>query len=162
MKIDKERLLPFIIMGLAAAVALVPAILYAQGTVYGKGVSIKEATPVSSIYDDPSSYVGNKVSVEGLIVDVCTRRGCWMSIAGDRPFETLRIKVTDGEMVFPITARGSRALVEGEVQEIRMTKEEALSFAKHQAEESGKKFDPSSVTGPTVLYQIFATGAVIQ
>lgn len=149
-------------MGLAAALALIPAIIYAQETVYGKGTTAQETTAISAIYDDPSSYVGKTVKVEGLIVDVCSRRGCWMSIASDRAFETLRIKVADGEIVFPITARGSKAVVQGKVQEIRMSREQALEFAKHQAQESGKKFDPSTVTGPTVLYQIYATGAVIK
>lgn len=162
MNIDKERYLPFIIMGLAAAIALIPAILYAQGTIYGQAPTVQETVPISAIYDNPSNYVGKTVKVEGLIVEVCSRRGCWMSLASDRPFETLRIKVADGEIVFPVTARGSRAAVQGKVQEIRMTMEQALEFGKHQARESGKKFDPSTVEGPTVLYQIYATGAVIQ
>ena len=162
LNIDKERFIPFIIMGLAAALALIPAILFAAETVYGKGTTLKETTAISAIYDNPSNFVGNTIKVEGLIVDVCSRRGCWMSLASDRAFETLRIKVADGEIVFPITARGSKAVVQGKVQEIRMSKEQALEFAKHQAQESGKKFDPSTVTGPTVLYQIYATGAVIQ
>jgi len=161
-KTIKEKSIVFIIVGIAAALAMLPAILYAQGTVYGKGAAMGETTPISAIYDDPSNYVGKTVQVEGLIVDVCSRRGCWMSIAGDRAFETLRIKVADGEIVFPITARGSKAVVQGKVQEIRMTRDQAMEFAKHQAQESGKPFDPSSVTGPTVLYQIWATGAVIQ
>ncbi len=160
--IDKTKLVPFILLGLAAALALFPAIIYASQDIFGQGVSLEETTAVSAIYDNPSRYVGKTVKVEGLIVDVCSRRGCWMSLASDRPFETLRIKVADGEIVFPITARGRRAAVQGKVQEIRMSREEALEFAKHQAQESGKPFDPASVTGPTVLYQVFATGAVIE
>ena len=162
MNLDKERYIPFIIMGLAATLALIPAILYAAQTVYGKGTTITETTAISAIYDNPVRYVGKTVKVEGLIADVCSRRGCWMSITSDRAFETLRIKVADGEIVFPITARGSKAAVQGKVQEIRMSQEQALEFARHQAQESGKKFDPSTVKGPTVLYQIYATGAVIQ
>jgi len=132
------------------------------GTPYGKGVSMQETIPISRIYDDPGTYVGKTVKVQGLIVDVCSTRGCWMSIASDRAFETLRIKVTDGVIVFPITARGKRASVQGQVQEISMTREQAIEFKKHQAEESGKPFDPASVTGAVKLYQIRATGAVIQ
>jgi hypothetical protein len=132
------------------------------GTPYGKGVNLQETTPISRIYDDPGTYVGKTVKVEGLIVDVCSTRGCWMSIASDRAFETLRIKVADGEIVFPITARGKRSVVQGRVQEISMTRDQAIEYKKHQAEESGKPFDPASVTGPVKYYQIRATGAVIQ
>ena len=162
MSIDRERFIPFIVMGVIAALALIPVILYAQETVYGQTPDINDTTLISAIYETPASYVGKTIKVEGLIVDVCSRRGCWMSIASDRAFETLRIKVADGEIVFPITARGQKAVVQGKVQEIRMTQEQAYDFARHQAQESGKKFDPSTVTGPTVLYQIYATGAVIQ
>jgi len=160
-KTIKEKSIAFIIVGLAALLAMVPAILYAQGTVYGKGTTAGDTTLISAIYDAPSEYVGKTVKVQGLIVDVCSRRGCWMSVASDRAFETLRIKVADGEIVFPITARGKKASVQGKVQEISMTKDQAMEFAKHQAQESGKPFDPTLVTGPVKLYQIWATGAVI-
>ena len=162
MNIDRERLIQFFIIGFAAALTLIPAILYAAQTVYGESPSLKETIKISNIYDDPSAYVGKTVKVEGLVVDVCSRRGCWMSLASDRAFETLRIKVADGAIIFPITARGRKATVQGKVQEIRMSREQALAFAEHQAQESGKKFDPSTITGPTVLYQIYATGAVIR
>ena len=39
--------------------------------------------------------------------------------------------------------------------------EEAKAVFAHQAEESGKTFDPSTVTGPVTLYQIRAAGAVV-
>ena len=39
--------------------------------------------------------------------------------------------------------------------------EEAVARAKEEAEEKGKAFDPASVKGPTTVYQIQGTGAVI-
>jgi len=146
---------------LVVAVTLAAPGTVSAETIYGKGVGNKEAVAISTIYDDPASYVGKSVTVEGLIVDVCSRRGCWMSLASDRAFETLRVKVADGEIVFPITARGKNAVVQGKIQEIKMTMEQAIEFKKHQAQESGKPFDPATVTGPVTLYQIYATGAVI-
>jgi hypothetical protein len=146
---------------LVVAVTLAAPGIVSAETIYGKGVGNKEAVAISAIYDDPASYVGKSVTVEGLIVDVCSRRGCWMSLTSDRAFETLRVKVADGEIVFPITARGKKAAVQGKIQEIKMTMEQAIEFKKHQAQESGKPFDPATVTGPVTLYQIYATGAVI-
>ena len=140
---------------------LLPGLVTA-GTTYGMGVGNDDTVAISAIYDDPANYVGKSVKVEGLIVDVCSRRGCWMSLASDRAFETLRVKVTDGEIVFPITARGKRAVVQGKVQEIKMTMEQAIEFKRHQAQESGKPFDPASVTGPVTLYQVYATGAIVE
>jgi response regulator RpfG family c-di-GMP phosphodiesterase len=53
------------------------------------------------------------------------------------------------------------ALVEGKVYKIELTQEEAIEYFEHIAEESGKEFDPSTVTGPVTLYQIKGLGAEI-
>jgi hypothetical protein len=42
-----------------------------------------------------------------------------------------------------------------------MTKEQVIAARKHQAEESGKKFDSATVTSGETVYQIAGTGAVI-
>ena len=128
---------------------------------YGRPVSSGETTQVSAILDDGAAYVGKEVKVEGMIVGVCARRGCWMELAGDRQHEKIRIKVDDGVMVFPLSARGKKALVEGRVEAVSMSAEEARSFYAHQAEEKGTSFDPASVSRPVTFYQIRATGAVI-
>ena len=57
---------------------------------------------------------------------------------------------------------GKNVLVEGTVYEIKMTKEQALEQAKHEAEEHGTEFDPASVKGPLTIYQIKGLGAVIK
>ncbi|MCS7052665.1 MAG: hypothetical protein NZM09_02900, partial [Ignavibacterium sp.] len=62
----------------------------------------------------------------------------------------------------PISAKGSNALVEGTVYKIELTKEEAIKYFEHLAEESGKEFDPESVTGPMTIYQIRGIGAEIE
>ncbi|TAK54294.1 MAG: DUF4920 domain-containing protein, partial [Bacteroidetes bacterium] len=80
---------------------------------YGKPLTLKKATPVSAIMEAPSKYNGQKLLVEGTIVDVCEKRGCWIDIAGDKEFESLRFKVEDGVMTFPVAAKGKKARVEG-------------------------------------------------
>jgi hypothetical protein len=72
------------------------------------------------------------------------------------------VKVEDGVIVFPMSARGHRAVVEGVVEEVSLTLEEAIEQAKHHAEEQGLEFDPESVTGPTTYYQLRGIGAVIE
>lgn len=130
--------------------------------VYGRGVSLSEVTPVSAIFDNPAEYVGKKVLIEGLIVEVCVARGCWIYLTGDRPFEKIRVKVTDGEIVFPVAAQGHKAKVEGIVQEIRRSREEVIAWRRHLAEEKGASFDPATVTGPEVTYRLRGLGAVIE
>ncbi len=133
-----------------------------DGKKYGKEVTLKNVTKISEIMASPKDFIGKKVLVEGLIIDVCNKRGCWMEIASDKEFEKIKIKVKDGEIVFPVEVKGKTALVEGEVYEINLTKEEAIEYAEHVAEEQGKKFDPSTVTGPMTFYQIKGIGAEIK
>ncbi len=141
-----------------AALAAAPAF---AATKYGKGVS--EATPVklSDLMAKPDDFVGKVVKVEGLITEVCPKRGCWINVAGDKEFQTIRIKVEDGVIVFPMTDKGKKVVAEGTFAKTELTKEQAVAKAKHECEEKGTKFDPASVTGPATVYQIQGTGAVV-
>jgi hypothetical protein len=75
---------------------------------------------------------------------------------------SVKIKVKDGEIVFPKDSVGKIAVAEGKLAKIEMTKEQAIAQAKHEAEENKKQFDPSSITGPVTMYQLQGTGAVIE
>jgi len=132
------------------------------GNKYGKELSLKEKTKISAILENPKEFVGKKVHVEGNVVAVCEKRGCWIELASDKPFQKIKVKVKDGEIVFPLEEKGKSAVVEGQVYEIKMTKEQALASAENEAKEHGKKFDPASVTGPVTIYQIKGLGAVIK
>jgi len=151
-----KKILPVLVILLSATM------IFAGGKKLGKDITLKEKTKVSSILADPKKFVGKKVLIEGTILDVCSKRGCWMEIASDKQFQKIKVKVKDGEIVFPMEAKGKKALVEGEVYEINLTKEQALKQAEHEAEEHGTKFDPSSVKGPVTYYQIKGLGAEIK
>ena len=144
---------------LAAVTILVPSATFAK--TFGQGVSLLEQTAISSIIDNPVAYVGHRVKVSGLVVDVCSRRGCWIYLAGDREFEKIRIKVTDGEIVFPMEARGKQAIVEGVVESMELTRDEVIARGKHHAEETGEAFDPASVTSGETVLRIRGLGAEI-
>lgn len=133
-----------------------------QGKTYGQQPQLKEITKVSIILEKPDAYVGKRVLVEGVVVDVCSNRGCWMDIASDKPFEKIQIKVADGEIVFPLDAKGKKALVEGIVEKLEFTKEQIIAWKQHHAEAHGEKFDPSTVTSGEVYYRIRGLGAIIE
>ncbi len=128
----------------------------------GAPLSFDTVTPVSEINNNPEKYLGKQVLIEGLIINVCAKRGCWMDIASDVPFEKIQVKVVDGEIVFPLEAKGKKARVEGVAEEIKLTKEQAIYMGKHRAEEQGTTFDPASVTGPVSFYRIKGLGAEIE
>ena len=134
----------------------------AEAKTLGSGITLPKMSQVSEILKNPKEYVGKKVKIKGLVVDVCAKRGCWLYIAGDKLFQKIQIKVDDGVIVFPMSARGKSAIVEGVVEKLDMTHEEALAYHKHLAEERGQKFNPSSVKGNEASYRIRGTGSEIE
>jgi hypothetical protein len=140
---------------------ILPLVAQAESKTYGEGVTMTETTKVSDILATPEAYVGKTVAVEGIVVEVCKKRGCWLELGSDKPYEFIKVKVRDGVMVFPMSARGRTAQVQGVVEALEMTKEEAIARGKHHAEEQGTTFDPASITGPQKSYRIRGTGAQI-
>jgi len=127
----------------------------------GAGLTLNEKTKISDILADPDSYLNQNVLVEGEILNVCPMMGCWMELKSDDGEGMIKIKVKDGDIVFPVEAVGGYAIVEGTVYKIDLTQEEAIDYFEHIAEESGKDFDPSIITGPMTIYQIKGLGAEI-
>lgn len=128
---------------------------------YGKEITLEEKTNISDILADPENFIDKTVLVEGEILDVCPMMGCWIELKSDSKNSKIKVKVKDGEIVFPKEAKGKMAKVEGTVYKIELTKEKAIEFYSHEAEETGNEFDPATITGPVTLYQIKGLGAEI-
>ena len=127
----------------------------------GADITLTETTKISDILADPDSYINQTVLVEGEILNVCPSMGCWMELKSDDGEGMIKVKVKDGEIVFPVDAIGENAVVEGTVYKIELSKEDAISYYEHIAEETGEDFDASTITGPMTIYQIKGLGAVI-
>jgi len=139
---------------LAIGVLALVAPLAAGETKLGTGVTLKDSTPIKALVDQPSAYVGKTLRVDGVATAVCTHMGCWMAVAaeGDEQGPTVRLKVDDGVIVFPVTAKGRKVSAEGVFEVVGSgaeSKEAANEHAKHDAKASQ-------------TYQLKATGAVIQ
>ena len=132
-----------------------------DGKDYGKGISQKDTVSVSSLLTFPEKYIGKTVTVKGNITDVCEKRGCWIKLSGDKPYQTITVKVNDGEIVFPLEAKGKPAVAEGKFEVIELSLEQTKKYLAHKAEEEGKKFDSESVTEPLKIYRIKGSGARI-
>lgn len=132
------------------------------GKVYGAGVGATEVVAVSTLLADVDAWVGKKVRVEGLVADVCPMRGCWFEMAGDKAGTSVRFKVRDGDMVFPLSAKGQFAVAEGVVRKIPLDLETSRRYMAHQAEEKSEPFDPASVTAPITIVRLDGVGAVLR
>lgn len=129
---------------------------------YGAEIKSNQKVKISEILNAPEQFVGKTVLVEGNVLDVCTEAGCWMEISSDVPNQKIKIKVKDGDIIFPVEAKGKSALVEGVVYSIEFDEEEAKEYFQHMAEDAGKEFDSTAITGPMTLYQIKGVGAEIK
>lgn len=130
-------------------------------TKLGKPLALKETSLIDTVLSTPAAFVGKQVQVKGKITEVCQMMGCWMALTDTQSGKAIRIKVNDGEIVFPSEAVGKTAIAEGTFTRIEQTREQAIASAKHEAEERGRKFDPSKIKSGTTTYQIRGTGAVV-
>ena len=137
-------------------------IVFAGQKKYGKKISIKEKTKISDLIKNPEKYDGKKILVEGKIVNVCENRGCWIEIAGEFDFESIKFKVEDGVIVFPISAKGKNVLAEGTFSVKKYTKEEVIEIEKKRAENHNEKFDVSKITRGKAVIKILGEGAEIK
>lgn len=130
------------------------------GGVYGKAPAAAETTPIARLLADPEAFDGKTIKVQGTVLDVCPKAGCWMELGA--PDGAVRIKVDDGVIVFPVDAKGKPAIAEGKVEVKELTREQYLRWEQHLAEERNETFDPAELgEGPFRLIEIHATGAQI-
>ncbi len=149
-------------MKLILSIVLTATLVSAAAVKLGAPLSQKDQIAIASLTATPADFVGKTVQVKGKVTEVCEKMGCWMMLVDTASKAKVRIKVKDGEIVFPKDSIGKVAVAEGKFVKIEMTKDQAIAQAKHEAEENKKKFDPSTITGPTTIYQIAGTGAVIE
>ena len=139
----------------ACVLAVATVAVSAEDTRLGAGVTLKDATPIQALIEKPGDYVGKTIRVDGVATAVCQSMGCWLAVGetDDKDAPTVRLKVEDGVIVFPVSAKGKKVSAEGMFEQIAATDEHgaeaASEHAKHDAKASKK-------------YQIKATGAIIK
>lgn len=142
------------------AYAEAPAAPAAAVEKFGQAVGDAKPTPIAEIAKNPAGFDGKEVTIEGKVDGVCTMAGCWLELKeGDA---RLRVKVNDGEIVFPQDSIGKHAKARGWVALIEMNREQYVGWRRHEAEELGKPFDEKSIgEGPYKIVQITGLGAEI-
>ncbi|WP_445768596.1 DUF4920 domain-containing protein [Rheinheimera sp.] len=99
------------------ALAVASVMFTAQAaTVFGAAVDKTTALPVEQLLTEPQNYLDKVVTVSGKIDSVCSKQGCWMKFSADSDKGPFRIKVRDGDMVFPLSAKGKTAYASGTVR----------------------------------------------
>lgn len=146
-----------VLRGALVAIAVIGLTAAASDDKLGKGVTLKEATPMKALFETPEKFVGKTIRIDGVVTAVCEEMGCWMALGESATSEnTVRLKVShDGKIVFPISAKGKAASAEGVFVKITATDKESKEVIKEQAE-------VMKVSEFSKTYQINVTGAVIK
>jgi hypothetical protein len=126
---------------------------------YGAGVTLPETTPIQRVIEHPADFEGKTVRIEGVVTAVCAHMGCWMALApadAGPGAPTVRLKVDDGVIVFPVSAKGRRAEAQGIVERVSPADPEGREAAGEQARQTGKP-----ATAASIVWHVKATGAVV-
>ena len=122
---------------------------------FGVAPSLTETTPLAQVIARPMDFEKKTVRVEGVVTAVCQMMGCWLALApADSPKgATVLVKVDDGVIIFPPSARGKRATVQGVVERVAAGDAEGQEAAREHA--GGRQ------ASAAVKWQLKATGAVV-
>ena len=140
----------------------------------GTGVTLTDATSIADVVKNPEAFVGKTIRIDGTATAVCQHMGCWMAVANsdkaDAP--TVRLKVEDGVIVFPVTAKGKTVSAQGVFEKIAPAAAEAKAapseHAKHEAvthgahQGTGHADHKAKPVAASAKYQLKATGAIIR
>jgi hypothetical protein len=148
-------------MKILCAILAAAGLLSAADLTLGKPLTLKEPVAIAALLAKPADYAGKTVQVQGKIVEVCQMMGCWLDLTNSDG-QKIRVKVEDGEIVFPKDSSGKTVIAEGVFNKLELTREQAAARAEEEAKEKGRTFDPASVKSGMTIYQIQGTGAVIR
>ncbi|MCA6363565.1 MAG: DUF4920 domain-containing protein [Bacteroidetes bacterium] len=99
-----------------------------------------------------------QVKLEGTIVDVCQKKGCWMIMPLDSTTD-MRVKFKDYAFFVPKDASGKKAVVDGWVKKKIVPVDEL----RHLAEDAGdSKEEIEKITEPKNEYTFMASGVIIR
>ncbi|MCH7405216.1 DUF4920 domain-containing protein [Belliella aquatica] len=125
---------------------------------YGAIVEEMEIMTISQLYDELASKGEFEGKVIGQIKEVCSKKGCWMTLELPNG-ESMRVTFKDYGFFVPLTSQGYPVIIEGSA-----TKTETdVATLKHYAEDAGKtKEEIDAITAPKLEYAFEAVGVIIK
>jgi hypothetical protein len=103
-----------------------------SGQRYGKELTDAKLVPVQDVFEHPESYQGKTIKLEGTILEVCQKQGCWLTLgSGDKH---LMVDMSDHTFFVPKDSSGRHVVVEGFLVLEPMSKEEIEHRASEGAE----------------------------
>ena len=132
--------------------------------IYGNFSSAEKIQNIVDLISNKDVFINKEVKIRGLVNEVCPMRGCWLEVVDENGIDKLRIKVTDGDIVFPLSAKGRNIEAEGQFSILTLNKQQAKNWKKHLAAEKGIEIDTSEIIlsqNDYFEYRLNTTGAKI-
>jgi hypothetical protein len=107
-----------------------------------------ETLALAAVLEGGDRFANRALTVEGLVRRACTKKGCWMELAGsaDKGTPGCRVTFKDYGFFVPTDAAGARARVQGVVEiskveapVVRHLEEEGAVFAKKESDGSARE-----------------------
>ncbi|PRD33420.1 UNVERIFIED_CONTAM: MitHPPK/DHPS [Trichonephila clavipes] len=128
------------------------------GVNYGKKIDKKGAISVKQLEQSFAKAESFNGKIEGEVVQVCKKKGCFLTIkrAGDQ--EPIMVRFTDYAYFVPEDLVGKTVVVEGKAK----VKETTVEWQKHYAEDMGKsKEEIAKITKPRKDISVVADGVLV-
>ncbi len=112
---------------------------------YGSLIDLEEKITIKSLLDNAEENLNEKVVITGKILEVCPMRGCWVIVKDNNSDSNIRVKVTDGEIVFPLSSKGKFIDAQGTFVKLIFSEEQARRWKVHLALEQGIELSENEV-----------------
>lgn len=128
-----------------------------QGQQYGESIAASGALPVERLRQKMGSENSLNTKVQGRVVDVCTKKGCFMKLdRGDG--QTVMVRFKDYGFFVPADIKGKNVVVDG------VARQETLSVKQlqHYAADAGKdETEIAKITEPRQQLNFEAKGVLV-
>jgi len=144
----------------------VSAQLYAQkkeiasakpGVGYGKEIQANKAISIAKLEKELSTRSTFSGKIEGKVVEVCKKKGCFMTLQRDGE-EPIMVRFKDYGFFMPADIIGKTVVVEG----VAKKKETSVASLQHAAKDLGKsQSEINQITQPKKDINIVADGVLV-
>ncbi|MCB0510562.1 MAG: DUF4920 domain-containing protein [Bacteroidetes bacterium] len=125
---------------------------------YGEEINPEGAIAAEDFFDVFTEGDSIELKLRGTVQDVCTKKGCWMTLEIGEA-EQLMVRFKDYGFFVPLNCDGRTAVIEGWSYKDGLTVEEL----KHYAFDAGKSEEEiNAITEAEVSYTFMAKGVILE
>lgn len=143
------------IKGLLFALLLIVGMpIWAQsGEVYGQKPALEKPLSLSDVQKNHTKWQGQDILFEGEVVDVCLKKGCWLSFRQGE--QNVRVRFKGYSFFVPEQLKGQKVRIQGQLQRSLIS----IADQKHYLEDAGAaKEDIAKITADKEVFELIASG----